>query len=716
MRMGIDQAGQQHRPMPVGGEIQFRRARIALAQQLDHPAFTVDHQTIEPLDIAQRIERQAGNMIDQPNPRPARQNGMSSNPSFGQAAKDGAGVLTPAAHGLNIGVKLVDHRRDGEGQAKAASFIQRQPQILAHPVNGKTEIELFLRHRVPAIVHLPAFRRAAADCFEHLVQIEMFGLRQTDRFGQSRRHAGQCDLVDHLGRLSGARFADMHDAPRIGAHHGCGGGHRIGPSAAHQRQRARLGARLRAGHGRIDAADFLVACLNRDLAGDAGGNRGMVDEQPPRMQRGEHALRPQHHLKPLRRGPDQPARTQGLERGLIHPDLPGDDQPQPRGAGAHLDQIARPAQRRDKGRASVLLARAIGRGNAIFLTPRRFQIQPDDGKAEHRIIDREIGQPHRDQHQRPRRLGKVQHIVEQPRRKAEAQMDMEQGHQRHRRPGQHRMQSKKRGRQKHEAELDRLGHAGQKGGCSKAGQHAARLAPFFRPRAAIHGKAGGGQAEHHHREKAAHESARAGIAGEEPPQIARHPMIIAQHEPCDIVQNMVQPGHQQQAIEQAIGKQAQLAAAQRRARGAADARIDRIMAEPHQRGQQYAACPRDDRHKALAAEKGEEIGRPEAGKAIIAKPADHARDNPQRYGHTADLPLTPCAFERAACGFGHARHHIGGHFQQRLGAFAGPQKAYDPGHRRRAIAIAGKAGRHAHGKQQAPIGEHRPARRPDARP
>src|SRR3546814_8174113 len=60
-------------------------------------------------------------------------------------------------------------------------------------------------------------------------------------------------------------------------------------------------------------------------------------------------------------------------------------------------------------------------------------------------------------------------------------------------------------RDEHEAELDRLGHSGQEAGESQAEQHAAdRLAPLG-PRFVIHGEAGGGQAEHHDREKPAHE-------------------------------------------------------------------------------------------------------------------------------------------------------------------------------------------------------------------
>src|SRR3546814_2076663 len=61
--------------------------------------------------------------------------------------------------------------------------------------------------------------------------------------------------------------------------------------------------------------------------------------------------------------------------------------------------------------------------------------------------------------------------------------------------------------------LDRLGDPGQEAGEGKAEEHPAdRLAPFG-PRLVIHGEAGGGQAEHHHRKEARHEGAGIGQIG-----------------------------------------------------------------------------------------------------------------------------------------------------------------------------------------------------------
>src|SRR3546814_10544315 len=76
--------------------------------------------------------------------------------------------------------------------------------ILAHPIDRETEIEFALRHRPPAVQHLPACRRAARYRFEHLVGVEAGYLGKAQRLGHALDDAGDRDLVDHLGRLAGA--------------------------------------------------------------------------------------------------------------------------------------------------------------------------------------------------------------------------------------------------------------------------------------------------------------------------------------------------------------------------------------------------------------------------------------------------------------------------------------------------------------------------------
>src|SRR3546814_5552211 len=77
----------------------------------------------------------------------------------------------------------------------------------------------------------------------------------------------------------------------------------------------------------------------------------------------------------------------------------------------------------------------------------------------------------RQQHPRPRREAEVQHIVEQPRRKAEAQLDANRVHQRHRHAHQQCVDRIEQWRDEHEGEFDRLGHPGQEAGEGEAEEH-----------------------------------------------------------------------------------------------------------------------------------------------------------------------------------------------------------------------------------------------------
>ncbi len=93
---------------------------------------------------------------------------------------------------------------------------------------------------------------------------------------------GDADLVDHLGELARARPAHQRDgAPVVGEHVlGLRRSRRL--AADHDRQLAVLGARLAAGHRRIEESDA-AACRRRvDLARDLGRRGRVVDEDRAR--------------------------------------------------------------------------------------------------------------------------------------------------------------------------------------------------------------------------------------------------------------------------------------------------------------------------------------------------------------------------------------------------------------------------------------------------
>src|SRR5436309_2670064 len=70
---------------------------------------------------------------------------------LGVAFKTGdeaGGVPAPAAHRLDFGVKLIDQRGERKLRAVLTSFFERDRHVLAHPVDGETEIELARSHRL----------------------------------------------------------------------------------------------------------------------------------------------------------------------------------------------------------------------------------------------------------------------------------------------------------------------------------------------------------------------------------------------------------------------------------------------------------------------------------------------------------------------------------------------------------------------------------------
>src|SRR2546426_3272017 len=86
---------------------------------------------------------------------------------LGVAFKTGdeaGGVPAPAAHRLDFGVKLIDQRGERKLRAVLTSFFERDRHVLAHPVDGETEIELARSHRPGAAFHLCPLRSTPPPC------------------------------------------------------------------------------------------------------------------------------------------------------------------------------------------------------------------------------------------------------------------------------------------------------------------------------------------------------------------------------------------------------------------------------------------------------------------------------------------------------------------------------------------------------------------------
>src|SRR5437763_6785776 len=76
-------------------------------------------------------------------------------------------VPASAAARLNTRIKLIEQCSDRQRRAVGARFRETDRQILAHPVDGETKLELVRDHCLATIFHLPGLRGTFADDVEH---------------------------------------------------------------------------------------------------------------------------------------------------------------------------------------------------------------------------------------------------------------------------------------------------------------------------------------------------------------------------------------------------------------------------------------------------------------------------------------------------------------------------------------------------------------------
>ena len=126
-----------------------------------------------------------------------------------QALDEAGRIPAAAAHLLHVAVELVHQRGQRQAGAVVAGLGQHQPEILAHPVHREAEVEFVVDHGAAAVLHLPALRRALADHVQHQLHVQVGRLAEGDGFGQPLHHAGDANLVDHLGQLAGSRGTDQ---------------------------------------------------------------------------------------------------------------------------------------------------------------------------------------------------------------------------------------------------------------------------------------------------------------------------------------------------------------------------------------------------------------------------------------------------------------------------------------------------------------------------
>ena len=101
---------------------------------------------------------------------------------------------------------------------------------------------------------------------------------EVHRLGQALDHAGDADLVDHLGQLPGPGRPHQAHGLGIGRQHRLDPGEGRGVAARHDRQLAVLGARLSARHRGVDEGPPAAGRQRRHLARHRGRGGGVVDD------------------------------------------------------------------------------------------------------------------------------------------------------------------------------------------------------------------------------------------------------------------------------------------------------------------------------------------------------------------------------------------------------------------------------------------------------
>ena len=113
--------------------------------------------------------------------------------------------------------------------------------------------------------------------------------------GQPLQHAGDANLIHHLGELAGTDTAHAPHSAGVAAKHWLGGRERRGVATHHDRELAVLRARLATTHRRVEKPAATLRRGRRELLGEFRGRGGVIDEDGTGFQAGEHTVGRQRH-------------------------------------------------------------------------------------------------------------------------------------------------------------------------------------------------------------------------------------------------------------------------------------------------------------------------------------------------------------------------------------------------------------------------------------
>ena len=181
-------------------------------------------------------------------------------------------------------------------RAVGPRLFHRDAQILAHQVHRKTEIEFAVDHGLAAVFHLPRRRCTLGNHVNHELGIQSGMQRKRQALGQPLHHAGDADLIDHLGFLAGARRPHQCHRTREMRDHRLGTRVRFGITADHHRQNALLRTGLAAGDWRIEKMQVLRARCGMQFLRHRRRRRGVIDKNRVTLHAVESAVFADRHF------------------------------------------------------------------------------------------------------------------------------------------------------------------------------------------------------------------------------------------------------------------------------------------------------------------------------------------------------------------------------------------------------------------------------------
>jgi hypothetical protein len=203
------------------------------------------------------------------------------------------------------------------------------------------------------------------------------------------------------------------------------------------------------------------------------------------------------------------------------------------------------------------------------------------------------------------------------------------------------------------------------------------------------------QAEHHDGKESRHECAGSRITGKEAFEIARDAVVVAEQEPGDVVDDVVQPCNDEHAIQHAIGEQAKRPRMQDGLAQRVHAHFEPLPFKTEHRGNQQSGKSAGDGHEATATEECEVAGQPNVVETVVQGAGNQAGDDACRDAQLPQLLRLVSRNGQVTRGAGEGRDRVRRSIDQYFGPFGGDQITHHCGKPRRSVVFPSQTDRHA---------------------